>query len=200
MLAFAGLATNSSVVVVASMLVSPIMGPILAITFGTVVDSPKLVRLGLRTEVGLGGLNGERKSEGEVERERQRERGRDGEGGRGRERDGERGRERKRDIDGERWREMERDGERWREMERERERALQVKKKGASSEPERRPFKTTSQLTLIHSTPNRPTGYLPRHLCRSWLHPRHHLWLVRREHLHGAGGDSLAHLRDVCQG
>ena len=37
LLAGSGLAVNSSVVVVASMLVSPLMGPILAITFGTKV-------------------------------------------------------------------------------------------------------------------------------------------------------------------
>ena len=43
-LAFMGLVENSSVVLVASMLVSPLMGPILAIVFGTAVRNRKLVR------------------------------------------------------------------------------------------------------------------------------------------------------------
>ncbi|CAM9264318.1 unnamed protein product, partial [Discosporangium mesarthrocarpum] len=49
-LAAIGLATNNTVVIVASMLVSPIMGPVLAITFGTVVHDWKLAALGSRTE------------------------------------------------------------------------------------------------------------------------------------------------------
>lgn len=46
-LAFMGLVENSSVVLVASMLVSPLMGPILAIVFGTAVRNRKLVRSAL---------------------------------------------------------------------------------------------------------------------------------------------------------
>ena len=42
---------NSSVVLVASMLVSPLMGPILAIVFGTAVRNRKLVRIGLKREL-----------------------------------------------------------------------------------------------------------------------------------------------------
>lgn len=51
LLAAYGLAVNSSVVVVASMLVSPIMGPILAITFGAVIGKWQLVRIGLKVPV-----------------------------------------------------------------------------------------------------------------------------------------------------
>lgn len=50
-LAFMGLVENSSVVLVASMLVSPLMGPILAIVFGTAVRNKKLVRIGLKREL-----------------------------------------------------------------------------------------------------------------------------------------------------
>jgi len=50
-LAFMGLVENSSVVLVASMLVSPIMGPILAIVFGTCIKNKKLVRIGLKREM-----------------------------------------------------------------------------------------------------------------------------------------------------
>ena len=46
-----GLVENSSVVLVASMLVSPLMGPILAIVFGTAVRNKKLVRIGLKREL-----------------------------------------------------------------------------------------------------------------------------------------------------
>ena len=51
MLAAIGLATDSAVVVVASMLVSPIMGPILAVTFGSVVHDWKLVKVGVLSEL-----------------------------------------------------------------------------------------------------------------------------------------------------
>ena len=50
MLAAVGLASNNTVVIVASMLVSPIMGPILAITFGTMVENKELVHMGLINE------------------------------------------------------------------------------------------------------------------------------------------------------
>jgi uncharacterized hydrophobic protein (TIGR00271 family) len=51
LLAAIGLATNSAVIVVASMLVSPIMGPILAVTFGSVVRDWQLVRVGVLSEL-----------------------------------------------------------------------------------------------------------------------------------------------------
>ena len=51
MLAAVGLASNNTVVIVASMLVSPIMGPILAITFGTMIENNELVHMGLVNEV-----------------------------------------------------------------------------------------------------------------------------------------------------
>ena len=50
-LAAVGLAIDSPVVVVASMLVSPIMGPILAVTFGSVVHDWKLVKVGVLSEL-----------------------------------------------------------------------------------------------------------------------------------------------------
>lgn len=50
-LAFMGLVENSSVILVASMLVSPIMGPILAIVFGTCIKNKKLVKIGLYREM-----------------------------------------------------------------------------------------------------------------------------------------------------
>lgn len=50
-LAAVGLLTNSSVIIVASMLVSPIMGPILALTFGTLVKDTKMIKTGLRSEL-----------------------------------------------------------------------------------------------------------------------------------------------------
>ncbi|XP_013403877.1 uncharacterized protein LOC106169083 isoform X2 [Lingula anatina] len=50
-----GLLENSSVILVASMLVSPLMGPILAGTFGLMVQNKNLGLLGIKTElVGLG--------------------------------------------------------------------------------------------------------------------------------------------------
>lgn len=49
-LAGVGLATDNTVVIVASMLVSPIMGPCMAATFGTVVSDWELARLGLVSE------------------------------------------------------------------------------------------------------------------------------------------------------
>jgi len=45
-----GLAINSVVAVVASMLVSPIMGPVLAVTFGTTIRRMELFKLGLWVE------------------------------------------------------------------------------------------------------------------------------------------------------
>ena len=48
---FPGLVENSSVILVASMLVSPIMGPILAIVFGTCIKNKKLVKIGLYREM-----------------------------------------------------------------------------------------------------------------------------------------------------
>eukprot|EP00028_Trichosphaerium_sp_Am-I-7-wt_P007716 CAMPEP_0168514182 /NCGR_PEP_ID=MMETSP0405-20121227/3947_1 /TAXON_ID=498012 /ORGANISM="Trichosphaerium sp, Strain Am-I-7 wt" /LENGTH=322 /DNA_ID=CAMNT_0008533239 /DNA_START=77 /DNA_END=1045 /DNA_ORIENTATION=- len=49
-IAGAGLATDSSVSVVASMIVSPLMGPITALTFGTVIQSKTMVYKGFRNE------------------------------------------------------------------------------------------------------------------------------------------------------
>ena len=46
-----GLTINSPVIVVASMLVSPIMGPILAMTFGTIVQDWPLTTLGVKNEL-----------------------------------------------------------------------------------------------------------------------------------------------------
>lgn len=46
-----GLAVNSTVSIVASMLVSPIMGPVLALTFGSVINNRKLMKLGLKVEL-----------------------------------------------------------------------------------------------------------------------------------------------------
>jgi hypothetical protein len=46
-----GLATNNTVAIVASMLVSPIMGPVMALTFGTVVNNWSLTLLGLQSEL-----------------------------------------------------------------------------------------------------------------------------------------------------
>ncbi|KAL8577106.1 hypothetical protein ACOMHN_049795 [Nucella lapillus] len=54
-IAVMGLVENSSVVLVASMLISPLMGPILAGTFGTVIKNNALRNLGIRSELlGLG--------------------------------------------------------------------------------------------------------------------------------------------------
>merc|ERR1719317_447000 len=51
MLAFLGLILDSSVILVASMLISPIMGPILAGVFGISVKNKKLVKIGTFREV-----------------------------------------------------------------------------------------------------------------------------------------------------
>ncbi|KAK2164150.1 hypothetical protein LSH36_68g09013 [Paralvinella palmiformis] len=51
MIAAVGLAENSSVILVASMLVSPIMGPILAGTFGLVIFHRNLCKLGIKNEL-----------------------------------------------------------------------------------------------------------------------------------------------------
>ena len=51
MIAFMGLMESSSVVLVASMLVSPLMGPILAGIFGGAVNDSRLSWLGVRHEV-----------------------------------------------------------------------------------------------------------------------------------------------------
>ncbi|GIY96751.1 uncharacterized protein CEXT_450201 [Caerostris extrusa] len=45
-----GLSENSAIVIVAAMLISPIMGPIMAFTFGLTIRDKKLVRMALRTE------------------------------------------------------------------------------------------------------------------------------------------------------
>ena len=50
LIADVGLATNSPAVVVASMLVSPLMGPIMAVTFGTAMRDASMVKKGLRNE------------------------------------------------------------------------------------------------------------------------------------------------------
>ncbi|CAK9005037.1 Uncharacterized protein MJ0678 [Durusdinium trenchii] len=53
-LACIGLVINNSIVIVASMLVSPLMGPILAVTFGATMRDRKMIKLGLFSElVGL---------------------------------------------------------------------------------------------------------------------------------------------------
>ncbi|XP_055933379.1 uncharacterized protein LOC129963216 isoform X2 [Argiope bruennichi] len=46
-----GLSENSAIVIVAAMLISPIMGPIMAFTFGITIRDKKLVRMALRTEL-----------------------------------------------------------------------------------------------------------------------------------------------------
>lgn len=51
MIAALGLMENSSVVLVASMLISPLMGPILAGTFGAVIQDKPLRNLGIKTEI-----------------------------------------------------------------------------------------------------------------------------------------------------
>jgi len=49
-----GLVTNNAVIIVASMLVSPLMGPIIAFTFGSYVTEMTLVSKGLVSEfIGL---------------------------------------------------------------------------------------------------------------------------------------------------
>lgn len=50
-IAGSGLATNSAVMVVAAMLVSPLMGPILAMTFGILIHDWQLVMKGLINEI-----------------------------------------------------------------------------------------------------------------------------------------------------
>jgi uncharacterized hydrophobic protein (TIGR00271 family) len=50
LIAGVGIITDSSVTVVASMLVSPLMGPILAVTFGAITGDTKMLRRGLRNE------------------------------------------------------------------------------------------------------------------------------------------------------
>jgi len=50
-IACTGLVTNNTVVIVASMLVSPLMGPIMAATFGAVVESGYLIKRGIIAEV-----------------------------------------------------------------------------------------------------------------------------------------------------
>ena len=50
-IAFLGLVESSSVTLVASMLISPLMGPILAGIFGTVIGDPKLRNLGIWNEL-----------------------------------------------------------------------------------------------------------------------------------------------------
>ena len=50
-IAFYGLTENSTVVLVASMLVSPIMGPILAGIFGSVIHDKKIRNLGIKVEI-----------------------------------------------------------------------------------------------------------------------------------------------------
>ncbi|GFR06482.1 uncharacterized protein TNCT_493201 [Trichonephila clavata] len=51
MIAALGLLENSSVIIVASMLISPIMGPIMAGTFGAVIRDKPLRNLGIKTEI-----------------------------------------------------------------------------------------------------------------------------------------------------
>jgi len=50
-LAFLGLAYNNITIIVASMLVSPIMGPVTAVTFGTIIKDWKLVKTGFKSEL-----------------------------------------------------------------------------------------------------------------------------------------------------
>lgn len=51
MIAALGLMDNSVVSIIAAMLVSPLMGPIMAITFGMIIHDWKLIKTGLRTEL-----------------------------------------------------------------------------------------------------------------------------------------------------
>lgn len=48
MIAAMGLLENSVVSLVASMLVSPMMGPVMAVTFGTVIKEYSLIRVGFK--------------------------------------------------------------------------------------------------------------------------------------------------------
>ena len=50
-LSFFGLLYNNPVIIVASMLVSPLMGPIMATTFGIVMGDKKLINLGITSEI-----------------------------------------------------------------------------------------------------------------------------------------------------
>eukprot|EP01084_Bolivina_argentea_P122546 217152_1 len=50
-IAVAGLAIDSSVIIVASMLVSPLMGPVLAFTFGVTLSQKNMTDLGLKNEL-----------------------------------------------------------------------------------------------------------------------------------------------------
>ena len=49
-IAVGGLATGNSVVIVASMLVSPIMGPVMAVTFGFTINEPVMIWIGIKNE------------------------------------------------------------------------------------------------------------------------------------------------------
>eukprot|EP01083_Nonionella_stella_P067087 177201_1 len=51
LIAVGGLATSNSVIIVASMLVSPIMGPVLALTFGATLGEKDMATIGLRNEM-----------------------------------------------------------------------------------------------------------------------------------------------------
>jgi uncharacterized hydrophobic protein (TIGR00271 family) len=55
-LAGLGLATNNAVVIVAAMLVSPLMGPVLATCFAAIVSDAKLLKESLKVEVGAIGI------------------------------------------------------------------------------------------------------------------------------------------------
>mmetsp|Transcript_11177 Transcript_11177/g.26489 ORF Transcript_11177/g.26489 Transcript_11177/m.26489 type:complete len:545 (+) Transcript_11177:51-1685(+) len=64
-LAALGLASNNSATIIASMLVSPIMGPVVGIAYGATINDPNMVKIALRTEcvslavcIGIGGLIG----------------------------------------------------------------------------------------------------------------------------------------------
>ncbi|XP_042897542.1 uncharacterized protein [Parasteatoda tepidariorum] len=46
-----GLSENSAIIIVAAMLISPIMGPIMAFTFGITIRDKKLIKMALRTEL-----------------------------------------------------------------------------------------------------------------------------------------------------
>ena len=50
-IATGGLATGNSVIIVASMLVSPIMGPVLALTFGVTLNEWHMTKIGLKNEI-----------------------------------------------------------------------------------------------------------------------------------------------------
>ena len=51
LIAAGGLATNNAVIVVASMLVSPLMGPVLAFTFGVTLKEVNMATIGLKNEI-----------------------------------------------------------------------------------------------------------------------------------------------------